>query len=135
MSGEAGPILLVEDDEVLAGILARHLRARGYRAVACGSAEAAVALLRDGVRPSLVILDINLPAATGWHVIRGPEFVAAGSPPVVVASATSIHPDRLSEPGVVGYLPKPFPLETFMDVVGRHARPTPAGGVDQGETA
>lgn len=132
---EMGPVLLVEDDEVLVGILARHLGARGYRAITCRTAEEAVALLRDGLRPSLVVLDINLPDATGWWVIRGPEYAAAGSPPVVVASATSVHPSRLAEPGVVGHLPKPFPLETFLDVVGRHARPAPIAAVDQGDTA
>ena len=40
-------------------------------------------------------------------------MAAAGSPPVVIASATTVNPKRLEEFRVAGYLPKPFPLETF----------------------
>jgi len=115
-----GPILLVEDDDVLVSVLTRHLRARGYEVVVRGTAASALASLKEGLRPSLVLLDINLPDATGWEIPRSPELIAAGSPPVVVATATSISPARVQEYGLAGYLPKPFPLKTLMAVVERH---------------
>ena len=34
-----GPILLVEDDDVLVSVLTRHLRAHGYEVVVCGTAD------------------------------------------------------------------------------------------------
>jgi len=134
MSADRGSVLLVEDDDVLVGILASHLRARGYTAVTCASAEEAVERLEAGLRPALLLLDINLPDGTGWSVPRSSAYLAAGSPPVVVASATSVHPSRLAEFGVAGYLPKPFPLETFMNVVELHTRPRQAAPDGQGET-
>jgi DNA-binding response OmpR family regulator len=114
-----GPILLVEDDEVLCSILARHLRSHGYAVEVSPSAEAALATLRSGTRPSLVVLDINLPEQTGWAVAESAELRRAGSPPVLVASASHVSSTRFGGPGIAGYLPKPFPLETFMDVVER----------------
>lgn len=114
-----GPVLLVEDDEVLAAILARHLRTHGYDAEICPSAETAMTALRNGLRPSIVVLDINLPDATGWALPGSNELKDAGDPPVLIASASSVSSTRLAKEGVAGYLPKPFALETFMDVVGR----------------
>jgi DNA-binding response OmpR family regulator len=116
-------ILLVEDDEALSEILARHLRARGYDVHEAGSTEAARQILGSGVRPSAVILDINLPGETGWSLLRDRSaLAAAGDPPVLIASATTISPRRLEEFGVAGYLPKPFPLETLLSTLERIVR-------------
>ena len=112
-------VLLVEDDLGLAGIVVRHLRARGHEARSAASTEDAVQLLRAGFRPSVVLLDINLPGASGWSLLRGTELAEAGSPPVYVVSATSIPSARLREFNVAGFLPKPFALPTLVDVVER----------------
>jgi len=98
----------VEDDGSLAGIVVRHLRARGHDARAVASAEEALDLVRSGFRPTVVLLDINLPGASGWDLLRSGGLRAAGSPPVYVVSATSVPPARLREFGVAGFLPKPF---------------------------
>jgi DNA-binding response OmpR family regulator len=114
-----GPVLIVEDDESLRRILVRHLRGRGYQVDEAASAEDAVRLLDEGRRPKVVVLDVNLPGDTGWDLLRGPALAAAGSPPVVIASALTIDPRRLAEFGVAGYLPKPFPLETLIATIER----------------
>jgi two-component system phosphate regulon response regulator OmpR len=119
MTTARGPVLLVEDDESLGRIVARHLRGLGFQVVAATSAEDASERLGEGVRPAVVLLDLNLPGDTGWDLLRGSELAAAGSPPVVIISATTVSPKRLTEFGVVGYLPKPFPLETLVATVER----------------
>jgi len=121
-------ILLVEDDEPLRSTLARHLRAVGHEVIEVDTAEDAAARLRTGLRPAIVLLDINLPGETGWSLLRGPHVAAAGSPPVVVTSATAISPRRLREYEIAGYLPKPFPLETLRATIDRLlAAAEPAG--------
>jgi DNA-binding response OmpR family regulator len=112
-------LLFVEDDESLRRIVARHLRGHGYEVRDVASAEEAGAALAAGFRPSLVLLDLNLPGDTGWDLLRGSALDGAGSPPVVIASATTVDPRRLAEFHVAGYLPKPFPLETLVDTVER----------------
>src|SRR5262249_59279785 len=114
-----GALLLVEDDESLRRIVARHLRASGYAVTDVGSAEDAGRALSGGFRPGLVLLDLNLPGDTGWDLLRGPALAAAGAPPVGIASATTVDPRRLAEFHVAGYLPKPFPLDTLVDTVER----------------
>jgi DNA-binding response OmpR family regulator len=119
MSDRNGPVLIVEDDESLRQIVSRHLRAQGYDVEEASSAEGAAGAIEDGLRPGVVILDLNLPGDTGWDLLRGPALAAAGSPPVVIASATTVSPKRLAEFGVAGYLPKPFPLETLVATLER----------------
>ena len=116
-------LLIVEDDESLRRIVVRHLRAQGYRVAEADSAEAAVEALEGGLLPEVVILDLNLPGDTGWDLLRGPALDAAGRPPVVITSATTVSPKWLDEFGCAGYLPKPFPLETLVATIERVIRP------------
>jgi len=119
MTGVDPLILLVEDDESLCRIVSRYLRARGYRIDVAPSAEVAEHALRNGPRPALVLLDLNLPGNTGWDLLRGDAVTSAGDPPVVITSATPVSPKRLTEFHVAGYLPKPFPLETLVATIDR----------------
>ena len=126
-------VLLVEDDETLAGLLTDHLERRGIVARTSTTVADAVERLASGERPALIVLDINLPDGAGWAVARDVAYLRAGSPPIVVASAVGVRPAQLSAAGIAGYLPKPFPLRTFMDVVERHLRPdqAPVGTEEQ----
>jgi DNA-binding response OmpR family regulator len=112
-------VLMVEDDESLRLIVSRHLRAQGYQVDEASSAEGATRLIEEGLRPGVVLLDLNLPGDTGWDLLRGPSLAAAGSPPVIITSATTVSPKRLAEFGCAGYLPKPFPLETLVATLER----------------
>ena len=112
-------VLIVEDDESLRHIVSQYLRAQGYRVDEASSAEGAASALDGGLRPGAVILDLNLPGDTGWDLLRGSSLAAAGSPPVIITSATTVSPRRLAEFGCAGYLPKPFPLETLVATVER----------------
>jgi DNA-binding response OmpR family regulator len=130
-------VLLVEDDGPLSAAVSKHLRARGHQILIAGSAEEAAAAIRNGFRPTIVLLDINLPGDSGWGFLRGGTLAAAGTPPVFVVSATAVPPARLREFGCAGYLPKPFAVSTLVEVVERHhseadvADPSvPQGGFD-----
>ena len=78
--GEPMAILLVDDEPKLRETLARALTAHGYLVEQAGSHREAVAaaLARDH---RLMVLDVNLPDATGWDVFSRPRRggqVAAG---------------------------------------------------------
>jgi DNA-binding response OmpR family regulator len=133
-------LLLVEDDEALRALVARHLRARGWVVAEAGSAEEVPPILAVNPRPSLILLDLNLPGDTGWDLLRHGPLAGPDAPPVVIVTATTIGPRRLREFGVAGYLPKPFALETLLEVCERFvARPAPQLGTtstaeDRGES-
>jgi DNA-binding response OmpR family regulator len=116
----AGEVLLVEDDEALASILVRHLGAHGIATTVATTAEEAERLLDTGMRPDLLLLDINLPDESGWSILRGSAYAGAGRPPVIVVTATQVPSSRLRDFEVAGYLPKPFALPTLMEIVERY---------------
>jgi len=123
MNESIATLLLVEDDESLRGFVAQHLRRSGYGVAEAPTAEKATELLAAGLRPAVVLLDLNLPGDTGWTFLRGSALTDAGSPPVVITTATTVSPRRLAEFDVAGYLPKPFSLETLVATVERLVQP------------
>ena len=57
-------ILIIEDDEVIAQGMARHLQAAGFDAVGVANGETGLARLRYD-RPDVCVLDLMLPGVDG----------------------------------------------------------------------
>jgi DNA-binding response OmpR family regulator len=103
----AGSVLLVEDEESLASLVAAYLEQEGYPVVAVGSgAEALQRLEQQPVR--LVVLDLNLPDMDGLDVCR--QIRIRSSVPIVMLTARDEETDRLAGlgAGADDYLGKPF---------------------------
>ncbi len=113
-------VLVVEDEALLRGIIARNLASRGCEVRETATAAEALAALQAEL-PDLLLLDINLPDRTGWDVLR--ELAAAGKQvPTVVLSAVRVSPARLAEFRPLAYLPKPFPIEALLRLLERGGR-------------
>lgn len=109
-------ILLVDDEARLRRTLARSLAARGHRVDEAGTHREAVAAATSGAY-DLLLLDVNLPDATGWDVLR--DLAAAGrSLPTVVLSAVPPSASRVREFRPLGVLHKPFPMDALLRLVG-----------------
>jgi DNA-binding response OmpR family regulator len=119
MNDRTRRVLMVEDDDSLRAIVSRHLQAQRYAVHEAASAEDAVRTLENGLRPDVVVLDLSLPGASGWDLLRGRTFTVAGSPPVIVTTATTVSPKELAEFGCAGYLRKPFPLDALVETLER----------------
>ena len=123
-------ILVVEDEARLRQVITRNLVARGHLVREATTADDAVqAVLEE--RPDLLLLDINLPDRSGWDVLR--ELRGRGvRVPTAVVSAVRAVPSRLAEFQPLAYLPKPFPLEALLRLVGDgEVRAEPAPDVSQ----
>ena len=118
-----GPLLLVEDDALVAAGMAALLQDEGIESEVVGrGAEATAAVAR--FRPAAVLLDLNLPDMDGADVYRA---IAVRWPELPVIFSTG-HGDeaKLSEflkrPNVT-YLLKPYDFETLLAAVGQVLRP------------
>jgi CheY-like chemotaxis protein len=78
----------------------------------------ALALLRSGRRPSLILLDLMMPRMNGWKFLEeqraDPGFSQV--PVVVMSAAASPLPTNIT-----AAINKPFAVSEILDVVARHA--------------
>jgi DNA-binding response OmpR family regulator len=115
-------VLIVEDDEVIAEGMARHLEAGGFDAVAVAKGEQGLARLRYE-KPDVCVLDLMLPGQDGWSVIETARAEGIGTP-IVVVSARGTEHDRVHalEIGADDYLVKPFSMKELVARVRVAAR-------------
>jgi DNA-binding response OmpR family regulator len=126
-------VLMIEDDERLAGMVAAYLAPHGFALKHALTAQAGLALLRQAPQAfALVLLDLMLPDADGLDVCR--QIRALGAPlramPIVMLTAKGDPFDRVVglEIGADDYLPKPFePRELLARLRAVLRRPPLAG--------
>ena len=122
-------VLLVEDNadtrEALTALLSTH----GIDVVQASNGAEALAQLRTGYSPCVIILDIMMPGSDGHafrkEQLRVPELAAI---PVVVLSGAGRLDERAVELGIRDYLSKPVQPQRMLDTIarycdGQHASP------------
>ncbi len=104
----AKEILVIEDDEDIARMLALTLRAEGFEVSVEHTGEAGLARLQRQ-RPQLLVLDLMLPGMDGLQVCRKVRE-RADYVPIIILSAKSSETQRVLglELGADDYLTKPF---------------------------
>jgi DNA-binding response OmpR family regulator len=137
MRGMVQQLLMIEDDQRLAGMVGAYLAQNGFEVRHAGTAEAGLAMLREDGRFALVLLDLMLPDADGLEVCRAIRALPAPlcSTPVVMLTAKGDPLDRVIglELGADDYLPKPFePRELLARLRAVLRRPAIAPAQDAG---
>jgi CheY-like chemotaxis protein len=121
-------VLIVEDDEDIRSDLTALLRIKGYVVEEAADGSEALARLRGGAAPCLIVLDLMMPVMNGWelrNVMRAdPELRKI--PVAVVSGAGRISDEdaKALEPAAV--LVKPFELSQLLELVARFCGPRPA---------
>jgi CheY-like chemotaxis protein len=117
----AGGVLVVEDDEDIRADLTAILRVKGFAVDEAANGKEALARLRDGERPCLMVLDLMMPVMNGWELRAA--MLADGDlakvPVVVVSGKGRIPPDEERTLAPAAVLVKPFELSELLDVVAR----------------
>ena len=110
-------VLVVEDDAQLAHLYCTSLALRGF---GCTRAADGVSALRsiEVSRPSLILLDLNLPMVNGWTILRE----LAGNPlisdiPVIVVTGVEPAPEL---PHALVVLCKPCDPDHVAQIVSDH---------------
>ena len=100
-------ILVADDDLDLLGLVAYSLSQAGYLVVKASDGPGALAMF-DAEAPDLVILDINMPGASGFEVCTA--IRARGDVPVMMLTARGEEQDLVKalDLGADDYLTKPF---------------------------
>lgn len=100
-------LLLIEDDDRLAGMVKKYLTAAGFHVDHVPTGEDGLSRLARG-NVSAVVLDVMLPGIDGLEVCRRARAVS--DVPILMLTARGEETDRIVglEIGADDYLPKPF---------------------------
>jgi CheY-like chemotaxis protein len=85
-------LLVVDDNPDIRDTLAIALSNHGFRVTGAANGKAALELLEAGLRPEMIILDLNMPEMSGWELLD----VLAARPDlsgieVLVLSSTAVE--------------------------------------------
>ncbi len=119
-------VLVVDDDQAIQDTLREILQDEGYRVQTAGNGVEALRVLRR-VRPSLIVLDLNMPILSGdeFRVVQCLD-PALRDIPTVVLSAVDRLDARTPGLGVEVCLAKPIKLGDLLAVVKRFCGPAGA---------
>ncbi|MBP1934115.1 response regulator [Ammoniphilus resinae] len=114
-----GTIMVVEDDQEIANVIAVYLEKDGYQPIVYGSAEEAV--LHTG-GSDLIILDIELPGIDGIEACR--KMRKMTDVPIIFLSCRGSESDTILglDAGADDYITKPFSPRSLMARVRANLR-------------
>ncbi len=124
-------ILVVDDDEDICMVVKLILEGEGLRVTEASDGEEALAKLRGGLQPRLILLDMMMPKMDGEAFLRelhrDPQRRHL---PVVIMSGNRQSRQRAAELSVQGYLIKPVELDELLRVVRQFAGWGQSGELD-----
>jgi DNA-binding response OmpR family regulator len=121
-------ILVIDDERTIVETVEHRLRREGYSVFSAESAEDGIRVYR-AVKPDLLLLDVMLPARSGFDLAR--SIRKESSVPIIFLTARSSEDDRVLglELGGDDYVVKPFSLAELAarvkSVLRRSAGDTP----------
>jgi DNA-binding response OmpR family regulator len=104
---EKQPVLIIEDDQKTANLVALYLDREGFKSVIAHDGREGLKLA-ERHHPALVILDLMLPQIDGWEVCR--EMRRRSDVPILMLTARGDEIDRVAglTLGADDYVVKPF---------------------------
>ena len=122
MIGDGPQVLVIEDNEKNMRLLRDVLQATGYRTLEADNGEAGFELACTH-RPSLVLMDVQLPGMSGVEALqRLRQDDRTSETPVLALTAQAMRGDRerFLDAGFDGYLAKPIDVTELMAIVREH---------------
>ena len=112
-------VLVVDDEPQVVWVLQFSLEAEGYTTFAARDGVQALSAIAEH-HPTLMLLDIMMPAMDGWRVLEQMmELPREDRPRVIVVSALANLRDRAraAEMGADAFMPKPFNVDDLLGVL------------------
>jgi CheY-like chemotaxis protein len=118
-----GWILVAEDDDDTRAEVRAALEEQGYRVAEARNGREALDVVFGPDPPDvrLVITDIYMPEVSGFELLN--ILSAYYRPSRIPFVVVSVSPRRRSQPGVVGWLEKPFDIDALLALVRPHVLP------------
>ena len=113
------PILVVEDDPDFRDAIVQTIRSAGYRVETAATGLTALDTLRWGLRPCLILLDLQMRGMTGWEFrAEQKRDPALAGIPVVAMTAGYWKKSDLDD--FTDRIAKPIDLDQLRAILDRH---------------
>jgi two-component system cell cycle sensor histidine kinase/response regulator CckA len=121
----AGRILFVEDEDIVRGVAARLLRARGYEVIEAADGEEALLLAEEHAgKIDLLISDVIMPGMDGPSLLKKARGFLGAAPVMFISGyAEAEFSDLLEDESGVTFLPKPLDIKILAERVKQQLQP------------
>ena len=114
------PLILVVDDDAPILLLMRSLlREYGFDAITAASGAEAIEKTRTH-KPSLMLLDRNMPGMSGDEVLQQLQAEGLSELPVLILSGEPIEPEEVRKIGATAAVLKPFDVPQLVETIRSH---------------
>jgi two-component system chemotaxis response regulator CheY len=111
-------VFLVDDSATMLMSLRGTLEISGFKVETAGDGEEALVKLRKGLKPDLMITDINMPKMDGLALIREARKVLRFTPILALTTESQqVKRDEAKRLGATGWLVKPLAGAELLKVV------------------
>ena len=114
-------ILVVDDDPDLLRAYKDALEVDGHSVVLARDGYEALRLLRQGLRPAVILLDLRMPRLDAWAFREQQRKAPAlAGIPVIVLYSQAVESEAMMALDVQGFLQKPVDLDVLLRAVAPH---------------
>jgi CheY-like chemotaxis protein len=109
------------DEPDVRDLMVELLESAGYDVFSAGHGAEALAYLKAGRRPCIILLDLMMPVMDGWTFSQEKQKdPALAMIPVLVVSAIARHDPRNASMNAVEQLTKPLDIDKLLAAVQQH---------------
>jgi len=108
-------VLVIDDEDLVRGVLARMIEDLGYAAVTAADGQAGLDVV-DRQAIDVVVVDLTMPRMSGAEVITA---LRAKRPTLPIVLCTGFDRDRRGPVQADAYLPKPFRIEALEQTLAK----------------
>lgn len=117
-------ILICEDNEFVLQITGFALEAEGFKIEMAKNTDEIFHKLTTNIKPSLILLDLNLPENGGAYVLsKLKNEKETKNIPVVLFSGEANLAEIAANLNADGYIQKPFEVATLIETVKKYVHP------------
>lgn len=112
-------VMVVDDDDDIRETLAGLLEDEGYAVAAFATGRDALAALREGLAPRVILLDLMMPVMDGAE-FRREQLADPKLAPIPVVLVTAAGLERVDRADFPEVLRKPLKIDRVLEVIAEH---------------
>ena len=115
---KAGKVFILDDDLLFLELCKSFLETRGFKVFAEAKVDKFLQYIQSEI-PDVVVLDVNMPEASGWEVLHLLRKIFKTYVPVIL---TTVEADKelAAAKGIAHYFSKPLDLSRLAEVIGAY---------------